>query len=190
MRDFKYLHAAGRVKRYHSEDIPAQSVGEHCYGVASLIGCIVEEPRAELLLAALWHDAAEKLTGDVPYPSKHALLGQVSIALANLEDRIDALFDLRQPLTNDEKIVLKVCDHLELMLYCLHQIRAGCEYAHGPYQTVLVPVYDNIKRLAKSHKEWSDKANTIFCAIMEEYAKCPSPTFQTSLQSHYKMLQS
>lgn len=114
------LHAM-RVTRYHS--VPtvapvAQSVGEHSAGVALIIllmyRAMGRSPSNALLEAALIHDMAELVTGDIPAPTK----------LSNppsLEQEDSILHRMygstMPPLTSEEDTLLMLADKLEGYLY-------------------------------------------------------------------------
>jgi len=119
------IYNGGRVVRYHSTTFPRkQSVAEHSYGVASLCALCSLNPSAELLSAALFHDIAECVTGDIPAPVKtnNKKLGEMCACLER--DFMETLW-LTTSITEDEKVILKFCDMLEGMLFSLEEYRAG-----------------------------------------------------------------
>ena len=131
MNEFRKLYAAGRVKRYHTCDVPAQELGQHSWGVAMIVAMIyprdVEVP-SRLLLAALTHDLAESETGDIPAPAKWGDK-KLSKALERLEDKFNEEHAIMFQLTGPEKRILQWADTFELILYCLHQTRMGNDYS-------------------------------------------------------------
>lgn len=111
---------AGRVARYHAAPTVApQSVGLHSYGVAVLClhlcgGCA----SAELLQAALLHDAPEIITGDVPYTTKRNS-PTIKHELEELEERVYDYDVLPFPkLTQAEVATLKLADTLDGLIWC------------------------------------------------------------------------
>lgn len=111
---------AGRVARYHAAPTVApQSVGLHSYGVAVLClhlcgGCT----SAELLQAALLHDAPEIITGDVPYTTKRNS-PTIKHELEQLEEQVYNYDVLPFPkLTQAEVATLKLADTLDGLIWC------------------------------------------------------------------------
>ena len=111
---------AGRVARYHAAPTVApQSVGLHSYGVAVLClhlcgGCA----SAELLQAALLHDAPEIVTGDVPYTTKRNS-PTIKHELEELEEQVYNYDVLPFPkLTQAEVATLKLADTLDGLIWC------------------------------------------------------------------------
>ena len=127
MNDFKTLYKAGRVKRFHTTDVPAQELGQHSWGVAMIVYAIY--PKGEgfpevpnrLMMAALTHDLAETETGDIPAPAKWAnpkldkLLGRLEKDF-NERMGIDQFF---KDLSAKEKHILAWADMFELCLYSM-----------------------------------------------------------------------
>lgn len=120
---------SAHVKRYHTiQTIGQQSVAEHSFHVAMV--CIEIQRRngvqcsAELLKAALFHDLPEHKTGDVPATAKWGS-PPLKALMDELEEDIIEEYGLQVELTHEEKIILKYADSLELVLYCLDQMRLG-----------------------------------------------------------------
>jgi 5'-deoxynucleotidase YfbR-like HD superfamily hydrolase len=63
-------YLAGKVRRWHTHHSLTQSVADHSHGVAMLILQANKNPSPELVKAAILHDMAEYLTGDIPAPAK------------------------------------------------------------------------------------------------------------------------
>ena len=111
---------AGRVARYHAAPTVApQSVGLHSYGVAVLcLHLCGGYPSAELLQAALLHDAPEIITGDVPYTTKRNS-PTIKHELEQLEERVYNYDVLPFPkLTEAEVATLKLADTLDGLIWC------------------------------------------------------------------------
>lgn len=120
------LRAAGHTRRCHiKQTIGHQTVAEHSYNVAMLCWRLHDrEPSAELLKAALFHDLAETVTGDIPAPVKwHS--PAIKAELEKVEAIFDKIFHLEVSLSPTEELILKWADSLELMWYCVDQIRLG-----------------------------------------------------------------
>ncbi len=135
VKEFKDLYAAGRVTRYHTSDVPAQSLASHSWGVALIVAIVYpnQKPPARLLLAALTHDLAESVTGDIPAPMKWK-----SQRLREALREQEAIFEIDKGiafgLTTKEQAILEWSDFFELCLYLQHQGRMGAV----PAQEMLV----------------------------------------------------
>lgn len=134
MNDFHTLYSAGRVGRYHTVDVPGQSVAEHSWGVAMVVRRVMPPTLPQsmmytLLCAALEHDLSESELGDIPATAKWS-----DKNLAKLIERREAKFDERYGLVASSlegapKRLLRWADTFELCLYCLHLSKLGNLYA-------------------------------------------------------------
>jgi len=117
----------GHVKRWHTKQIIGeQTVGHHSFGVVSLLLILHPNPSLDLLRAAMWHDMAEQVTGDVPSPilrSEHEF--------GTCHDKIEAefmrnkLFVRMDHLPFNDHSWLWACDKLECLLFCREQVALG-----------------------------------------------------------------
>jgi len=121
----EFIQAGADVKRFHTKlTLQTETVGHHSHGVAML--CLLLEPvsRRQLLVAALVHDLAEHITGDIPSPAKrrYGIGEQVSA----LEDELLRSVGLSMPMLNsDEKRTLKFADIFQGMLFSAREISLG-----------------------------------------------------------------
>lgn len=127
-KQLKLAMRGGRVRRYHTVDtIAPQSVAEHSYGVAWLVYLLSgETPSVALLMAALSHDIAECVTGDIPAPAKRSL--GIGRQFDEYEERVRDAAGVPSwtgALTAEELRILKFADTTELVLHCLHEISMG-----------------------------------------------------------------
>ena len=119
-----YLRGA-EVTRYHTlSTLQRETVGHHSHGVALLVTLLQPEARAEVLRAALLHDLAEHLTGDIPSPAKrlYGIGEQVSTVEHSL---LEAAGFKLPPLTPDEHRLLKLADLAHGALFCVREIGLG-----------------------------------------------------------------
>jgi 5'-deoxynucleotidase YfbR-like HD superfamily hydrolase len=121
----QFVRAGAAVRRFHAvHTLQTETVGHHSHGVAMLCYTLAEgTPSAELLLAALTHDLAEQIYGDIPAPTKRAL--NISAACAQLEDDALASRGLQFDLTLDERRILKLADLLDAMGFCVRERQLG-----------------------------------------------------------------
>lgn len=122
---------AGAVSRYHTvRTLRQQDLSSHSHNVAMLVHLLYPECRKELLLACMYHDLPELVTGDIPAPAKRA---SVKLGLL-LEEMEKGTAPLHQDfgLTPFEEAVLKWCDTFELVLFCTEEMLMGNSYALAP----------------------------------------------------------
>jgi 5'-deoxynucleotidase YfbR-like HD superfamily hydrolase len=125
------LLRGGAVRRYHAEPAFAnhvQTVAEHSWRVAMIVAHLWPD-RPALVLAALYHDAAEGVFGDVPAPVKK-ILGH---PLKEAEHHYEAWLEIAEHLKLEpvDHARFKCADTLDLVLYCENVSGAEHVYANG-----------------------------------------------------------
>ena len=120
-----FILSGTEVRRYHTlTTLQVETVGHHSHGVAVI--CLLLDPRASasLLKAALYHDLAEHVTGDIPSPAKR--IYGIGEQVSSLEEGLLSLNGLSMPeLTEDEQRTLKLADIAQGALFCLREIELG-----------------------------------------------------------------
>lgn len=127
MDRFWALREVGHVERAHcTPHHGSYNLAQHCWQVETLLLLLHPNPSRELLIAAHWHDAPERWTGDVPGPAKWIDGDDLETALSSIEDRIrnNTLTGVAT-LTTAEAEWLKICDRLELLLWTYDQQQLG-----------------------------------------------------------------
>jgi len=121
----EFIMAGSEVKRYHTvTTLREETVGHHSHGVAMLCTLIKPDAQADLLKAALLHDLAEAVTGDIPSPAKREY--GIGEQVEELEKRLLSGAGLRFPfLSAEDKRVLKLADIAQGALFCLREIELG-----------------------------------------------------------------
>lgn len=149
------LWETGLTHRYHTVPGMEQTVGEHSWGVAIIILQLNPSPSTSLIRAALYHDCAEKFTGDVPATVKWANPG-LRKELDEVEERWERSLGIDVQLTEFEKDWLKAADMIELILFCSHAIMLGNEYAREIHDRGLhyLDDMDASRPLPKEVREW------------------------------------
>lgn len=121
------LLRGGGVRRYHAHPgIAPQSVAEHSWRVAVLCAYLWPD-RPQLVTAALYHDVAEGLFGDLPAPAKRALPPAAADALAEIETEYERYLGIERhagSLCVEDYRRLKIADYTEL---CLHVYEKNTE---------------------------------------------------------------
>lgn len=120
-----FIQAGADVKRFHTKlTLQSETVGHHSHGVAMVCLLINPHASARLLTAALIHDLAEHVTGDIPSPAKRRYgIGEQVNAL-----EFQLLAEAGLPLstlTEEEKRTLKIADIFQGMLFCAREISLG-----------------------------------------------------------------
>jgi len=124
--DLEFIRSGMNVRRYHQRyTAQSDTVAHHSYGVALLVNMIDPTARKEVLLAALVHDLPEGVTGDMPGHVKAALPPSMRHELSNVESQLLAKHDLLFDLSLDEAQLLKLCDKLESLLFCIEERQRG-----------------------------------------------------------------
>lgn len=129
----EFIATGAEVTRYHTVfTINKETVGHHSHGVAMMVLMIKPDASASLLKAALYHDLAEQVVGDIPSPAKRRFdLGK---RLDELEHSVILEAGIEQPELNDEEVrVLKLADIAQGALFCAREMQLG--------NVRLIPVY-------------------------------------------------
>lgn len=130
----KFAREAAEVKRCHTIHIIGEyKVGLHVHNMLSMLRILYPDASTDLIWAIHEHDLAERLTGDIPAPSKWAGVANVDM-LKNYECTINQSiykFDSVQRLTNIEKDWIKGLDMLELFCWTKDQLVMGNSTVQG-----------------------------------------------------------
>lgn len=133
MINLDFLQGGRTTRRYHGLPmLDYQRVDAHSYGVAQLVRLLAKDYNcddkmlAKLLCAALDHDLAEHITGDMPAPSKRHLgirkeVGEWENNLLYKAGFSDALPNMDK----QEERILKLADAAEGCLHCIEERRMG-----------------------------------------------------------------
>lgn len=120
MNKLYQLWESAYVQRWHNKPyVPAQTTGQHTFGMLVLLMKLHPNPSTSLYEAVIQHDGGEYdfLGCDFPYPQKRDFP-----VLRDIDDRFNenyqSYFELRQPLLNeDDRLWLSYLDQLEAGLY-------------------------------------------------------------------------
>jgi 5'-deoxynucleotidase YfbR-like HD superfamily hydrolase len=159
MKDtIQFIATGAEVIRYHTVfTFNNETVGHHSHGVAMMVLMMKPDASASLLKAALYHDLAEQVVGDIPSPTKRQSgLGKHldKLELAIIEDA-----GIENPkLTDEEARVLKLADIAQGALFCAREIQLGNKR--------LIPVFTRYIIYA-SEKGLEGREEHLFNAIRE-----------------------
>jgi 5'-deoxynucleotidase YfbR-like HD superfamily hydrolase len=156
------LRDGAHVSRWHVERLEPQRVSEHSHGVAVIL-CFICEPSANLLKASLFHDMAEKHSGDMPAPIKWEY-PEFSRLLHDLENKVKRRLGLEVSLTDEEERLLKLADYLDASYYALEQRKSGNRYADD--------IFANLRWFFEQRTNLVEfpKAQAMWMWIKEQYA--------------------
>lgn len=126
---------AGLIERYHAQThVTHQTVGEHTWQVLRILTTIWPSAPQHVLVYGVYHDIAEGVTGDVPYPVK---LGDFKIKrLMDLAEEATVV-ELQKKwgipslpsLTDWEKRIFKGCELIDFLEYAWYEKNLGNKYA-------------------------------------------------------------
>ena len=130
------IRAGGAVQRYHTiRTLRPQSVAEHSWGVAMLLHMVAPSAPSHVLSAALTHDLAELVTGDLPATFKWVLEPAAHDHIKDVEKEFNATHGWDIALTPDEQHLLKWCDMMELVQWAMEELDMG--------NKLIIPVINN-----------------------------------------------
>lgn len=126
---------AGLVERYHAQiHTSHQSVAEHTWQVMRILTTIWPQVPSHIMLYVIYHDVAEGVTGDTPYPVKledlriKRLLDQAEERAYEVMKRVWHTPKLPNLIPEEKKIV-KACELIEMLEWALYEINLGNRYA-------------------------------------------------------------
>ena len=169
--NIKDILKSGDVTRFHSvPNMAAQKNSEHSWGVAVLCWYFKPDCSRNLILKALTHDCAELITGDTPATVKWSD-PKIKEVLDAIEDKVEFEWGIGTFIINDEeKELLKFCDMIEGMNYCLNQRECGNRAAEFPFsqwaEAILkrfkgtlthtqLTMYTNLMKAMESHQQYT-----------------------------------
>lgn len=147
------LLQSGDVTRFHSvPNMPSQKNSEHSWGVAVLCWYFKPDCSRNLILKALTHDCAELITGDTPATVKWTD-PKIKEVLDDIEDKVEFDWGIGTfVISDEEKDLLKFCDMIEGMNYCLTQRKCGNQNAEFPFSKWAEAILKRFKA-NMSHKQ-------------------------------------
>jgi len=125
--------SAGHVLRYHTwPHLRPQSVAEHSWQLVRILVQIWPLVPQEYIIEVLFHDIGERGTGDMPYPTKAndpELKTRMDIAEADVRRRMakewQSLVLGQAPLSEGAKIIVKMCEFIEMWEWALDELALG-----------------------------------------------------------------
>jgi 5'-deoxynucleotidase YfbR-like HD superfamily hydrolase len=143
-----FVLQGGSVRRFHTvATVKDITVATHQHNVAHLCFLLtgIYVCTTRLLMAALSHDLAETVAGDIPSPTKRLL--RVDQMLNTLEKSVLKDNGYEFELTEQERRILKLADLMAGMLECIHERQLGNRNVELPFLR-----FDNyIRNLLSAH---------------------------------------
>ncbi len=141
-KTLRFMWRGGNVRRYHTRPtLQPDFVGHHSYNVCCIIMKVRPDASVALLRAAIKHDMAEHIVGDVPAPTKRELPARPVYdedgewdrdqpfreVFAEYEDEVARRHGVRidEDLTAEETWVLKFADAVDGMRFCINEALLG-----------------------------------------------------------------
>lgn len=145
------------TERYHTiRTLQRETVGHHSHGVAMFVVLLGGGEAA--IRAALFHDLAEHVLGDIPSPAKkkYGIGEQVN----ELEEQLLKSAGFSAELGDTSKRLLKFADIFQGMSFCTREVKMG--------NTKLASVFYRYKTYAEELMPFG-REKEIFDAIMESW---------------------
>lgn len=167
---------AAAVQRYHTKRTHrSQTLADHTYGVMQIMVYVDPEVSAEALVAAMFHDLPEVVTGDIPATAKQKH-PRLKAELDAVERSVDA--NLRSPLSapcSAEQALVKWADTYELICWCLEEWSMGNMQVIGIIATgvhyIGDPQYDDFyEEYPVAHNLYREAVEA-YQTILKEYQK-------------------
>jgi hypothetical protein len=125
LEQVKYLRESNQVIRCHTlKYIGSYTVGQHIGDCVQLLLKLWPEAPNRLIKALVFHDIAERATGDIPSPVKSNFPVMKEI-VKEIESLVDEALEVREELNEEEQRWLLGIDYLELLLWCKDQQALG-----------------------------------------------------------------
>lgn len=111
------LYLSGYVERFHTNPfIPAQTLGHHQFGCVAILYKLFPDASRELILATLFHDAGECVTGDLPWDFKRKFPTTAEkISETETWARDEMIGHI--PLSPSDHAKVKLCDRIDAWLW-------------------------------------------------------------------------
>jgi 5'-deoxynucleotidase YfbR-like HD superfamily hydrolase len=122
---------AGRVRRYNTwPHIQEQTVAEHSWQLLRIIYTVYPEASPNLLHFCMFHDIAEVVAGDLPYPVKKnnpELKAEHQKVEQQTYEDIQYWWGIQPPKIEDpmEELIFKAVHYLEMMEWAIDESRMG-----------------------------------------------------------------
>lgn len=170
MSALEFIQGGRASRRFHTMPmLDYQRIDSHSYGVAVLTRVLTPNAdparRARLLEAALFHDLAEHIAGDIPAPIKRGLSKAWRDEYTLYEDLLLARENLEVTLNERDHRVLKLADAADGCLHCIDELMHGNRH--------IIPIYDKFlsyvmeEQLLMEHPEWREEGELVLSQYLD-----------------------
>jgi 5'-deoxynucleotidase YfbR-like HD superfamily hydrolase len=157
LNKIKFIVDGSEVRRFHTiRTVKEETVGHHSLLVAMICRLLSTNCSNTLLLAALTHDLAESVTGDIPAPVK-ARMSKAALGKTEEEILDDIGLGYVKELTIEERRVLTLADRLAGLVFCRQEISMG--------NTLIKPCLYNYIDLVWSMAPFSNEETIVIEAV-------------------------
>jgi len=152
IKQFNLARNGGGVRRYHTHRVTCEEVvATHSWGVAVIVDMLYAgNAPARVLRAALYHDVAEHVFGDIPSPAKRLFN---NADLRQQEDKLMRDNGMFTELSDWERLVLKMADLFDGLAYCTEERERGNGGLVSIWNTYYVYIRDKLAELDKFKHE-------------------------------------
>lgn len=159
-----FLMGGGATRRYHTVPmISAPNIAAHSFRVAWFCYLLASSPSVQLLMAALAHDMAEQVWGDIPAPAKRLHGQRETINAAEKQTLLENLACF--PLTSEEDVrVLKLADCAAGMLECVEERALGNKFVIQVFEK-FAGYYEELGYKPRTTEALPDVAERIYVVL-------------------------
>lgn len=150
---------SGQVTRYHTwPRVREQSVAEHSWQLLRIYSCVVDQLDQDFVLHCIYHDTAEIVTGDLPYPIK-SKTPELKKSIDQLEvETIAKQGDYWNPspyhMTEEQLQLFKMIEMVEMFEWGLDEMMHGCQYGSIVADRCLRVVYEKVYSVTPLPEQW------------------------------------
>jgi 5'-deoxynucleotidase YfbR-like HD superfamily hydrolase len=121
-----FARQGGQIRRFHMRPtLHTSTVAAHSFGVACIVNALYEgDPPVKVLQAALYHDLAECIVGDIPRHTKR-IFPEIGRLVEVAESDVMREHGLELTLELEEEKLLQEADLLEMLYYIVEERRMG-----------------------------------------------------------------
>ena len=117
---------SGGIMRFHAcPKIRKQRLSDHMWKVALISQFLLPTISKDALIHALTHDSTELVTGDIPATLKWEF-PEIKDVLKGIESKYSSA---PESISELEKVVIKLADYLDGILFCCDSYADGCKEA-------------------------------------------------------------
>lgn len=157
-----FMRSGLNVRRYHQRyTAEVDTVGKHSAGVACYVLLIDPKASADVIKAAVVHDLAECVVGDIPAPTKREFNAGAREQLASMEDRLLEVHGLDFDLNAQEWMLIKVADYLDGLSFCVEESLRGNRPGMAKVADTYIHYLEELIKAVPDRVPWLKKAEDV-----------------------------